>query len=98
MKNDYPAAEYRIGIIANTAFSLINFRGPLIEEMVRRGMTVFAFAPDYDASARAAVRSLGATPHHIYFSRAGKNPITHQIDQVKLSFPQRNHKQDTSVV
>jgi glycosyltransferase involved in cell wall biosynthesis len=96
MKNDYPAAEYRIGIIANTAFSLINFRGPLIEEMVRRGMTVFAFAPDYDARARAAVRSLGATPVDFSLSRAGMNPFRDLIDLVKLSCQLRNLKLDAS--
>jgi glycosyltransferase involved in cell wall biosynthesis len=96
MKNESQAVEYRIGIIANTAFSLINFRGPLIEAMVRRGMTVYAFAPDYDECARAAVRSLGATPVAFSLSRAGMNPFRDLIDLVKLARQLRGLKLDAS--
>jgi glycosyltransferase involved in cell wall biosynthesis len=96
MKDEQQAVEYRIGIIANTAFSLINFRGPLIEAMGKRGMTVYAFAPDYDERTRAVVRSLGATPMDFSLSRAGMNPVRDLIDLVKLVRQLRGLKLDAS--
>ncbi|MVW63044.1 glycosyltransferase [Massilia sp. NEAU-DD11] len=96
MKDEHQAVEYRIGIIANTAFSLINFRGPLIEAMGKRGMAVYAFAPDYDERTRAAVRSLGATPMDFSLSRAGMNPFRDLVDLVKLVRQLRDLKLDAS--
>jgi glycosyltransferase involved in cell wall biosynthesis len=96
MRDDNQTVEYRIGIIANTAFSLINFRGPLIGAMSRRGMTVFAFAPDYDEGTREVIRSLGATPIDFSLSRAGMNPFRDFIDLLKLSRQLRNLKLDAS--
>ena len=47
----------RIALIGNQAFSLLNFRGALIEDLVAAGAEVFAFAPDYDAAARERVQT-----------------------------------------
>lgn len=66
---------YRLAIITNQAFSISNFRGPLVREMVSRGMTVYALAPDYDYVSRDAVASLGAIPVDSPISRAGMNPL-----------------------
>lgn len=96
MKHENQATEYRIGIISSSAFTLINFRGPLIEAMCKRGMTVFAFAPDYDEGTLAAVRSLGATPQDISLSRAGMNPFRDLIDLVKLARQLRELKLDAT--
>ena len=57
-----PNSRLRICIIGNQAFSLLNFRGPLIADMVAKGHEVLALAPDYDEATRAAVRALGAEP------------------------------------
>jgi glycosyltransferase involved in cell wall biosynthesis len=63
-----------IAIISNYAPSLVNFRGPLIEALVARGITVFALAPDYDAAWKAKVEALGATPVDYVMDRAGMSP------------------------
>jgi len=47
----------------------------LIREWVAAGVSVFAFAPDYDARLRAKVRALGAEPVDYALSRAGMTPI-----------------------
>lgn len=64
----------RLALIGNQAFSMLNFRGPLIRDVVARGTEVFAFAPDYDAPSREAVRALGATPLDHGLTRTGMNP------------------------
>lgn len=79
------ATPYRLALISNQAFSIINFRGPLVREMVENGMTVFALAPDYTDDTRAAVRALGATPVDSSLSRAGMNPFRDAVDLFRLS-------------
>ncbi|HAJ02764.1 MAG TPA: glycosyltransferase family 1 protein, partial [Brevundimonas sp.] len=49
-------------LLASHAPSLVNFRGPLIAEMVRRGWRVTTAAPDFDAATRTGVAALGARP------------------------------------
>lgn len=80
-----PAPAYRLAIISSQAFSVLNFRGPLISEMARRNVTVYALAPDYDDASRAAVRALGATPVDSAMARAGMNPVRDLIDMFRLS-------------
>jgi glycosyltransferase involved in cell wall biosynthesis len=64
-----------VALIANQAFSLTNFRGPLIRDMVARGHHVVALAPDFDAHSRAALRALGAEPVDYPLARTGMNPF-----------------------
>jgi glycosyltransferase involved in cell wall biosynthesis len=65
----------RVVIFGSYAPSLINFRGPLIAELVRRGHEVFALAPDIDFSTADAVRGLGATPLEVPLGRTSLNPF-----------------------
>jgi len=76
---------YRMAIISNLAGSITNFRGPLVREMVRRGMTVYAFAPDYDDGSRRAVMALGAVPVDYSMARTGMNPFRDVGDLLQLS-------------
>lgn len=87
---------YRLALIANQAFSISNFRGPLVREMVRRGATVYALAPDYDDASRAAVASLGAVPIDSSMSRTGMNPFRDVLDMLRLAIQLRNLKLDTT--
>lgn len=64
-----------IAIISNQAFSLINFRGSLIERLVHEGHTVTTFCPDYSDTEIAQINELGATPIEYQLSRTGLNPI-----------------------
>ncbi len=65
----------RVVVLGSLALSLINFRGPLIAELVSRGHRVFALAPDIDESVAAQVRALGAEPVSIRLGRTSLNPF-----------------------
>jgi glycosyltransferase involved in cell wall biosynthesis len=66
----------RVGILTSQAFSVVNFRGPLISELVKIGVAVYALAPDYTEDLKRQVRELGAEPVDYSLSRAGLNPIS----------------------
>lgn len=87
----------RICIIGNQAFSLINFRGSLIEYMVGYGFEVFALAPDYDEDTRKVVRSLGAEPVDYSLSRTGMNPVKDAADILRLILLLRRLKPDITL-
>lgn len=65
----------RFAIISHYAPSLINFRGPLIEDILARGHEVFALGPDIDEGMAEALRALGAKPVEIPLTRIGLNPL-----------------------
>jgi len=92
-----PNSRLRIGIIGNQAFSLLNFRGPLLADMVRRGIEVFALAPDYDKATRAVVRALGAEPVDYSLSRTGMNPVRDATDMLRLAVLLRRLKPDITL-
>lgn len=73
-----------VALITSIAFSLSNFRAPLIREMVRRGYRVYALAPDYDAVERAKVSACGAIPVDFSLNRAGMNPLRDAVDLYRL--------------
>lgn len=73
-----------LAVIANQAFSIVNFRGPMIEAIVAAGVRVHALAPDYDEATRAAVRALGAEPVDISLDRAGMRPLRDLRDALRL--------------
>jgi glycosyltransferase involved in cell wall biosynthesis len=60
-------------VLLNGSFaeSIINFRGPLIAEMVARGHHVHVTSPDIPDQIASKVRSLGAHPHPVPLQRAG---------------------------
>lgn len=78
---DVPGAAPRrlrpsgIAMIGNQAFSAINFRGPLIRQLVNQGHQVWVLTPDYDPHTRAAMRALGAEPVDYPLERSGVSPL-----------------------
>ena len=74
----------RVAVVTSIAYSLANFRGPLISDMIAGGCEVFALAPDYDDATRARVRSLGAHPIDIALDRTGMRPLHDAIDTLRL--------------
>ncbi len=64
-----------IAVITSQAFSLVNFRGPLLKVLRKRRIRVYALAPDFDDETRAGVRALGAEPVDYSLTRAGTNPV-----------------------
>ena len=60
---------------ASDAGSLINFRGKLIESLVRRGHEVHVSAPKLSDGVKERLRAYGATAHEVRLARTGTNPI-----------------------
>lgn len=62
-------------ILASHGPSLVNFRGPLISAMIKRGWRVTAAAADIDVETRQMLVRLGARPLDTAGSRKGMNPF-----------------------
>jgi glycosyltransferase involved in cell wall biosynthesis len=86
----------KIAIIGSQAFALWNFRGPLIQEMVKRNLEVYALAPDYDNETREKVRKLGAKPVQYRLSRTGLNPFRDALDFLGLIATLRRIRPDVT--
>ena len=86
----------RLALIGNQAFSMLNFRGPLIRDIVARGHEVFAFAPDFDDASRDAVRALGAEPMDHGLQRTGMNPLRDALGVVDLVDKLRSIRPDVA--
>lgn len=83
--NDGQSNVVKVAIISKQAFSLVNFRGPLIRAMVERNVIVYAFAPDFDEKTRREVEELGAIPLDGRVHPAGMNPFQDLMDMLWLS-------------
>lgn len=88
------AKGFTIAIVSSLATTLVNFRGPLITEMLRRGYRVLAYAPDHDPQTRADLVRLGAEPVDYRMSRTGLNPIHDVRAMFDLTRLLRRHKPD----
>ena len=88
----------RFAFITSQAFSVSNFRGPLIKDLVSRGIEVLAIAPDYDEETRGSVSALGAVPIDCSFSRTGMNPFSDGLDTLRLAMLLRSLKPDLTLV
>lgn len=86
-----------LAIISSQAFSLVNFRGRLIADLVAQGDRVFALAPDYTDDFRAQVRNLGAIPVEFDLTRTGMSPWRDLISMVKLTLLLRQLKPDVTL-
>jgi glycosyltransferase involved in cell wall biosynthesis len=71
-------------IITSQAYSLINFRGALIRDLVGSGIQVFALAPDIDEEIWRELEEIGVKPVHITLSRVGLNPVRDLWDTLLL--------------
>ena len=56
--------------------SLIAFRGPLIERLVKDGHRVVTCTPDLAPELEGELRKMGASPLRIKMQRTGINPLT----------------------
>lgn len=75
----------RIALITKQAFSIPNFRGPLLREMVRRGARVYALAADFDDEQRAAVAALGVEPIDFSLAPTALDPFRDLADLARLT-------------
>lgn len=81
----WPESVRTFAVIANDAFSLVNFRGPLIAEMVARGANVLAMAPHFTPELRERVARLGARACDIPLDRTRLAPLRDFKDAVSLA-------------
>jgi glycosyltransferase involved in cell wall biosynthesis len=84
-------------LITSQAFSLYNFRGPLIQELISSGIAVYAFAPDFDNESRAKMLELGAIPVPYQMSRAGMNPLSDGFAAFSLMLALRRLRPDITL-
>jgi glycosyltransferase involved in cell wall biosynthesis len=65
-------------VLLNASFapSLINFRGPLIDALNRRGYSVHVTAPDFSDRVIADLRALDVTSHHLPLTRTARGPVS----------------------
>lgn len=76
LQSHAPPGVLHVLLLASDSHYLVNLRGPLIAEMVRRGWQVTAVAPNFDDSTRAGVADLGARPIEVPMARTGMNPLS----------------------
>lgn len=83
-----------MAVLTSQAYSLPNFRGPLIRSLVARGVRVLALAPDFDERTRERVRELGACPVDISMDRTGSRPLRDLLDTIGLAWRLRRLRID----
>ena len=84
-------------IISSQAFSLVNFRGRLITDLVAKGVQVYALAPDYTAGLRAQLGALGAVPVDFDLTRTGMSPWRDLHDMIELTALLRRLRPDVTL-
>jgi glycosyltransferase involved in cell wall biosynthesis len=84
-------------LIASYADSLINFRGPLLDALLAKGLTVHVAAPDMPlgSGTRVALEQKGVTVHEIPLRRVGMNPFADLFCLVALCKLMLNIKPDS---
>lgn len=82
----------KIAIIASVSESLLNFRAPLIQELVNLGHDVLAFAPDHDDRSRSRLSALNVQSIDFSLERAGLNPLRDIATTVELRRLLTQHK------
>jgi glycosyltransferase involved in cell wall biosynthesis len=83
-----------VAFITNGAYSLPNFRGPLMSAMIRDGWKVFGLAPDHDQYTRDRLSGMGVIPVDIPMDPAGMNPMRDVANMIKLAGLLRRMKPD----
>lgn len=70
-----PKTQNRILIVASLAESLINFRGPLIQALLDKGIDVHVAAPEISKAMHSHFQAIGVQAHEIPMQRTGTNPL-----------------------
>lgn len=65
----------KILVLSSFAFSLVNFRGRLLEAMAAAGHDVIACAPDEDPDVEARLGAMGVRYRRITMDRTGSSPL-----------------------
>ncbi|WP_423605179.1 sugar transferase [Sphingomonas sp. MS122] len=65
----------KVLVLASLAYSLVNFRGALLREMIAEGHEVVACAPDADPATLAELSAMGVRFRLVPMDRTGTNPL-----------------------
>ena len=65
----------RVAVLGSLPESLINFRGPLLAEMVKAGHEVHALSPPADVELVTQLTDMGVQHHMVPMARTGLNPL-----------------------
>ena len=84
----------KVALLSNQAFSLVNFRGPLIQGLIMSGHEVIALAPDFSPEIRSQLMKFGARTVQIPLARTGMNPLRELYNMVILVFRLRGIRPD----
>ncbi|SEB42284.1 glycosyltransferase family 4 protein [Pseudomonas marginalis] len=73
-------------VIASYPDSLVNFRGPLLDALLSKGLAVHVAAPDLTSShpVRSLLERKGITVHSISLNRTGMNPVSDFFTLIQL--------------
>jgi glycosyltransferase involved in cell wall biosynthesis len=74
----------KVVVLGSLPESLINFRGPLLADMVAAGHEVHALAPGATPQVITALAGLGVQYHDVFLARTGLNPFRDLLSLLKL--------------
>ncbi|UTD55044.1 glycosyltransferase family 4 protein [Halomonas sp. MS1] len=76
MKPKVATSNKRFLLISGTSYSLVNFRGPLVQALIKAGLDVHVAAPGLleDMTTRQKLEAWGAVAHDFPMQRNGLNP------------------------
>ncbi|WP_083004984.1 glycosyltransferase family 4 protein [Halomonas sp. GT] len=76
MKPKVATSNKRFLLISGTSYSLVNFRGPLVQALIKAGLDVHVAAPGLieDTTTRQQLEAWGAVAHDFPMQRNGLNP------------------------
>jgi glycosyltransferase involved in cell wall biosynthesis len=89
-----PEPARHVLVLGGIARSLVNFRGPLIRELIARGHRVTAAAGDSDPSAAATLSAWGVPFRRVRLDRAGMNPAADIAGLTALTSLMRRERPD----
>lgn len=84
----------KIIVVASLAYSLVNFRGALLQRLVREGFDVVACAPDRDLAIIETLTGWGVRFVTVPMDRAGQNPLADAATLTSLCLLFRRERPD----
>lgn len=81
-----------IVILSTFEGSIISFKGPLIEDFVKKNYKVYILAPNFSKETLESIKKIGAYSHEVELSRTGFNIFRDLMSLVKLVLIMRKLK------
>lgn len=96
MNSKVSTPKRRFLLISGTSYSLVNFRGPLVQALINGGLEVHTAAPGLleDTKTRQQLEAWGAITHDCPMQRTGLNPLKDMLTLQSLYRLMRNIRPD----